>query len=192
VATPLAASELMTTPPAQAGIPRNQHPVWNVYNEFRTARFSAKYYVARLRRFERINFWLEITLALTASGSGVAALSFWQTGYGKTVWTWLTAISATVAVAKPFLKLTERVKDFEGIAAGYSSLEHAYQNLTIRINQAHAYSPSLQNQFQVLYDRGSDLKSKEIVDRVPKRRLMAKCRKEVDAELPEDRFYVPR
>ena len=92
---------------------------------------------------------------------------------------------------KPLLKLTERVKDYEGLASGYGALQHDYQKLAIQIHQTRDYSPSHKSQFQILLDRGDDLRAKEVVDRVPKKRLLVECRAAVDAELPEDNFFVP-
>ncbi len=80
------------------------HPVWDVYDLYRTARLNVCYYSTKLNRFQSYNFLIEITLAITASSSAVAALWFWEHPVGEIVWKILGVISALLAVSKPILK----------------------------------------------------------------------------------------
>ena len=43
------------------------HPVWNVYDRFRTTRLNVKYYSARLVCVKKINFIMELILAISIS-----------------------------------------------------------------------------------------------------------------------------
>lgn len=45
------------------------HPVWNVYNEQRTARLNILYLQAKLKRLHRESFWMELVIAVSASTS---------------------------------------------------------------------------------------------------------------------------
>lgn len=165
--------------------------VWDVYDQFRTARLSCKYYSARLAHYERVNFWIELVLAATASGSAIAALAFWYTASGRIIWTALTVLSAILAVAKPLLKLTERIQKLDELATGYSLLDHDYKKLEVKIRQARAFTPELRQRFDLLLDRADDLKQKEIVERSIDENLRRRCREAVSQELPTNRFFVP-
>ena len=61
------------------------HPVWNVYDLYRTARLSVCYYSAKLNRFLWYNYLIEYILAITASSSAIAALWFWEHPVGEIV-----------------------------------------------------------------------------------------------------------
>jgi hypothetical protein len=167
------------------------HPVWDVYDQFRTARLSCKYYSARLATLERANFWIELVLAATASGSAIAALTFWQTEKGKLAWTALTVLSAIVAVIKPLLKLPDRMTKFEELATGYGLLDNDYRKLEVSIRQKRAFDTDAQQRFQLLLDRSDELRKKEIVERQTRPGLRQKCQAEVATELPTDHFFVP-
>jgi hypothetical protein len=168
-----------------------RHPVWDIYDEWRTARLNCKYYSAKLAALERSNFWLELVIAATASGSAIAALAFWQTRDGRVAWTWLTVLSAIFAVAKPLLKLTERIQKLDHLTVAYSLLDHDYKKLGVAIRQDGMLTANHQQQLRTLMDRTDDLKKMEVVERRIDERLRRKCRESVEAELPETNFYVP-
>ena len=90
-----------------------RHPVWDVYNELRTARLNIKYYTVRVEETRRLNRVLEIILAVAAPGSAVAMLFIRETSIGKIIWGPLAVVAAFVAVVKPFLKLDERLQQYE-------------------------------------------------------------------------------
>lgn len=174
-----------------AAIDTRKHPVWDVYDELRTARLSLIYFSKRLASLERKHFWLELVLAGTASGSAIAALTFWQTNEGKQLWTALTILSAVLAVAKPIIKLTERIQKVEQVLIRYKLLDHDYRKLELLISQAGKYEAAHQAQFRLLLDRGSELKKLELVERRIDPKLRLRCRAEVDKELPLTNFFIP-
>jgi len=165
-------------------------PVWNIHDEYRTVRLNVKYYESLLARTERRNFVVEFLLAVTASGSGLAALSYLQAGVGKEVWGGLTAGAAVLAVAKPLFKWTERIKHLEGLAAGYRLLDHGYHQLEVTVNEENAYSESSRQRFHSLLQQAAALDAK--YPPLPlDRRLRTQLTDEVDAELPSSHFFVP-
>jgi hypothetical protein len=168
-----------------------KHPVWDVYDEFRTARLSHKYYCGKLARLERSNFWLECVLAGTASGSAIAALTFWRTNDGKIAWTGLTILSALLAVIKPLVKLTDRIQRIDAVAVGYSLLDHDYHKLQIAISQDGKYTNEHQVRFRALLERGTELKKQESVERTIDETLRRKCSRAVENELPTTKFLIP-
>jgi hypothetical protein len=167
------------------------HPVWLVYDEWRTARLSCKYYGAKLSQLERVNFWIELLLAGTASGSAIAAFTFWQTAGGEDAWTILTGISALIAVAKPLLKLTDRIQQLDQISTSYALLDHDYKKLAHEIQQQDVFDVILQQKHRALLDRSDELKKKESIERTINERLRTECREKVELELPHENFYIP-
>src|SRR5260370_10214406 len=113
----------------------SDNPVWTVYDKLRTARLNVKYYSRRLQFFERLNLSMESVLMATAPSSAVAGLWFWNTEWGTYAWQYLGAVAAIVAVAKPLLGLTKRVKDYEGILSGYRTLEYDLMEIRSLIEQ---------------------------------------------------------
>jgi hypothetical protein len=59
---------------------------------------NADYYGRRLHRTQTIAFWMEIAIAATASGSGLASLATIASGY---IWQTLIFIAAAVAIVRP-------------------------------------------------------------------------------------------
>ena len=102
---------------------REKHPVWTVYDRLRTARLNCKYYGRRLQQHERLEFYLQLLLLTTAPSSAVAGLWFWAVPAGQLIWQYTGVAAAMVAVVKPLLGLTKKIKDYEAILSGRSE-EH--------------------------------------------------------------------
>ena len=166
------------------------HPVWDVHNEYRTIRLNVKYYAARLTITERWNSGMELTLAATASGSGLAALSVIKTPVGSVVWGTLTGAAALLSVARPVLKLTERIRKFEALATGYRLLDHEYRKLEVDLRERQVYDDALYQRFQRLLDAAKSLDAKN-PDHSLDSPLRARLMEEVERELPAKDFFVP-
>jgi hypothetical protein len=166
------------------------HPVWDLHNEYRTTRLNLKYYAAQLTSTERWNSGMELTLAATASGSGLTALSVIKTPVGSVVWGTLTAASALLSVARPVLKLTERIRKLEALATGYRLLDHEYRKLEVDLRERQAYDDILYQRFQRLLDSAKALDSKN-PDHGLNAMLRARLMDEVEHELPAKDFFVP-
>jgi hypothetical protein len=169
--------------------PRN-HPVWDVYNEYRTARLNVKYYTAELNSLQRENFIIEVILALSVPSSAIAGLWFWSHPIGKEVWKYCISLSAILAFIKPFLNLANKIRLREEILTGYRSLEHDIQKLTIAISQDQKYKPKHRLLLEEALIRKGVLVQKAPRTRVNKR-LRKKCRIEISKELPAKNFYLP-
>jgi hypothetical protein len=167
------------------------HPVWNVYDLYRTARLNVKYYKARSTCLKRINFLMELILSISAPSSIVAGLFFWDTTIGALIWKILGAIAAFVAVSKPLLNLTKKIEQFDEIITGYQVLEHDLSLLKISIDEKQSYDISLQKEFKKALER-----KKALITKYPEHReykkLKNRCTSEVNQELPVDIFFIPR
>ena len=103
----------------------------------------------------------------------------------------LTCTSAFIAVARPLLKLTDRIKKLEEICTSYALLDHDYNKLAQEIQQEDEFGAAIQLKHRVLMDRSDDLKQKETVVRQIDESLRKRCREAVESELPVSRFFIP-
>jgi hypothetical protein len=99
-------------------------PVRDVYDLYRNARLNVKYYSCRVSTLQGQNFGIELVLAATASASAIAGLAFWTSSSGKVIWQVLTMVSALLALAKPLLKLTDRIRALEELVGEYRATEY--------------------------------------------------------------------
>jgi hypothetical protein len=169
---------------------RDNHPVWTVYDKLRSARLNVKYYSCRLQTTERINFWIELLLLVTAPSSAVAGLWFWNTEYGKQIWQDMGVVAALAAVVKPLLGLTKRIKDYENILSGYRTLEYDIMEIKSSIEQKQKYDQSQQAELKKAIQREKVLVAKNPETR-DRKRVKRNCEEEVRRELPPESFYVP-
>lgn len=98
---------------------RIEHPVWGVYDLYRTARLNVKYYAARMHRLEQINFWMELFIAVTAPSSAITGLWFWDTQIGGILWKSLGMVAAVAAILKPLVLLSKKMKEYNEVLSGY-------------------------------------------------------------------------
>src|SRR5690606_5566481 len=108
---------------------RMRHPVWNVYDEYRTARLNVKYYSCQLAVLQKRNFWVEVVLAASSS-SAIAGLWLFQTLAGVVVWKMLGSVAAVLAIYQPLAKLTEHIRNLEERITAYRGLELDLERLT--------------------------------------------------------------
>jgi hypothetical protein len=168
------------------------HPVWDVYDQFRTARLNAKYFSCRAASLERWNFWLELVLAATATGSAIAGFTFWQTRLGQPIWQSLMVAAALGALVKPLLRLTERVKTAQEAAGAYRGVEYDLRRIEVAIKQSRTYDRPLQERFANVLERMSEVATKDHGHLRVNKRLLTKCQAEVENELPSTHFFIPK
>src|SRR6266853_5647480 len=72
-----------------------------IYELMCTSRMNSLYCERRLREIQRISFWMEVLIAATASGSGLASLNTFSTAIGHSIWQALALIAAAVAIIRP-------------------------------------------------------------------------------------------
>lgn len=166
------------------------HPVWDVYDLYRTARLNVKYYCGRVHWLSKVNLVMEFMIAAFASSSAVAGFALWSSETGKVAWQLLAAVAATLAILKPLLRLTDKIKLLEEIIAGYRVLEHDLRKIEISIKQRRVYDEELRVRFAAALDRMDELASKNDENHVD-RKLKRRCQEEVARELPASSFYIP-
>lgn len=168
----------------------NNHPVWTVYDKLRTTRLNVKYYSRRLESLESQNFWIELILMTTAPSSAITGFWFWETEYGKIFWSCMGFIAAALAILKPILSLTKRIKEFESVLSGYRTLEFDLREIKTNIELKKKYDSTLQAEFKKALQREKALVAKAPETR-EKKKVKQLCENEVRQELPSTSFYVP-
>ncbi len=168
---------------------QKDHPVWDVYGQYRTARLNVRYYEARLKTLSRRSFWMEFLLAVSTTSS-VTGFWFWQTVVGGYIWKAFGILAILLAVLKPLLKLTDKIQLKTEMLTDYRSLAHDFQKLTFSIKQNHKYDKALSNQFSVLVDKTGEIIRKHTDGNI-NQNLRRRCHQIVKNELPASIFFVP-
>lgn len=169
------------------------NPVWEVYDEYRTARLNSKYYNCKLGRIARRNQWIEMTLLTTVPGSVLAGFSGVSIGgfaVGELAWGVLGVVAGLLAIYKPVAKLTGRIRSLEEQSTKYRALEFDFRELARGIRRSEAYDVELRDRFDSIMER-----KRELILNYPEidqdEKLQVKFEEEVKKELPEDSFYIP-
>lgn len=171
--------------------PRNlQHPVWNVYDQLKTARLNILYYEAKLQFAERLQLIMQITLAATVPSSTIAGFDFWDFGLGPYAWKILALFSSLVSFVQPFLGLAKKLKIFEELVTGYKTLYYDLQDIRQKIEEENNYTTNHKKLFHAANERRKRLEIKEIGIGINKR-LLRKCQEAVKKELPAKNFFIP-
>ena len=166
------------------------HPVWDVYDEFRTARLNVRYYELELKKLSKWTVFTEYILAISVSSS-VTGLWLWENVIGGYVWKALGAIAIFLAISKPILNFTEKIKMKSELLGAYKELDHDFNKLKIRINQNKKYDEPMKGEFNTLLEKKGHIISK-YTDVSPNYKLINKCTEQVDKELPDASFYIPK
>ncbi|MBI1910371.1 MAG: hypothetical protein HYS21_00035 [Deltaproteobacteria bacterium] len=174
-----------------ASIDKNNsnHPVWNVYDEYRTARLNVRYLEEQLKNLQKKNFWIEFSLAVSTSSS-VAGQWLWENAIGGYAWKVIGLIAAFLAILKPIIKLTEKIRKKSEKLSGYRLLEHELHKIKILISEYNKYDENLRKLFLKALDFKGELIKKHPEEHID-HKLREKCEKIVNNELPSNSFFIP-
>lgn len=176
--------------PSIGGSMGNNNAIWDVYDNYRTARLNVKYYSARLEKLEKWNTFLEVLVAIAAPGSIISGLWFLKTQSGLDLWKFVSAIAAIAGFIKPFLKLSQKIKFYEQTLSGYRALEYDLYDIILRIKEEESYTSASKKMFEVA------MKKKKILatnppENIPKKKLIELFESEVIKEIPRESLYIP-
>ena len=166
------------------------HPVWEVYDLHRDCRLNAKYWSKKLIRIRRFNLAFEYLIMMTAPGSAVAGVFFWQTSIGEVIWKALITITALLSIAKPLLKLSDRVANLQGVVIQYRSLDHQLDQLRNNIRRDACYSQAMISTFKNVATQVEKLSESEPIEDINSK-LQKACFDQVNKEMPDKSFYIP-
>jgi hypothetical protein len=166
-----------------------ENPVWVVYDKLRSASLNVKYYGTKLQWAQWTTTTVEVILALAAS-STLGGLTIWKSTGAQALWTGLSATAAVLAVLKPLLGSTKKIRDLEALVLGYRLLYHDLQDLRNTIAQDRKYGGAQRKRFEKLSDKERELISRSR-EAKPNKRLQRRFTNEVINELPVESFYLP-
>jgi|SRR5271165_5697336 len=167
----------------------NNHPVWNLYDEFRTARLNVKCIQDELRYWTRISDIFEIVIAF-GSTTSIGGFWFFQSWIGGYLWKTLGTAAVIFTIVRRVYKVPDRVRLREDLLFRYKILEHDFQSLVIEVNQRQAYDRYCKMEFKKLMKKKSEMENHSKGFH-PSDRLIDKCEKEVEKELPGSSFFIP-
>ena len=177
-------------PKPNGGTDLSKHPVWDVYDLLRTARFNAEYYSRKASAVRRKLQHLDIWLAITVPGSAVAAWPLWATPIGAVPWCLFAGAASIIAVAKPFLKLPEMQQAYESAVARFRAVEGDLSELRAEIAQQRKYNTSMRDRYYSAnraMRRAAEFEPIEESDEA----LWDKIEEEIRQEMPASIFFVP-
>jgi len=164
------------------------HPVWDVYDELRTARLNIKCLTCEIARLRRCSTTIEVVLALSGATS-IGDVAWLQNPLGKTIWGGIGFISMMLIALKPVFPFAEQRTKKERLLISYRILEHDLDCVRIGIRERGEYDDQAKREFRsalvrkaelVLHGEGSCAK-----------KIRQKCQTEVLNELPDSDFYIP-
>jgi hypothetical protein len=162
---------------------------YQIYDELKRALLNKKYYGMRLETFRSRNIVMEWMILAGASGSGLAGLAVWGTPYGKPVWGAITAVSALLALAKPLLKMSDKIATYAKLYGDYTGTYEKLRILSDDIQVTHALSTATSKTFHETRKAASELSG--LGDPYPDRELVKKLQDQVNAEISLDNLWIP-
>lgn len=160
-----------------------------IYELTCTARMNAIYYSRRLGALQRESFLMEVTTAITASGSGLAALTLWEKPGWAALWQILAVTAAFGAVIKPLRAPGKRIEVFTRQQQGYHANFFALRKLAFAIRQAGAVSDDHRKAYDTVYDRHVQLSTED--EATPDEELRRQAQEAVRKEFPDGSWWWP-
>lgn len=164
--------------------------VWEVYDLWRTSKLNVKYYSSLQLCYTRVLITFDLVIAATAPSGTIAALWFWNTPQGSIIWKVLIIIASVVALIKPTLNLTEKIKKTDTVLSGYKMMCHDLDTLINQIKHSQQYDTSKVNTFDEIYKRKGVLISQDPEIKANIRKVK-QFTDEVNNELQNYDYYIP-
>src|SRR5207253_3663408 len=133
-----------------------RHPVWSVYDEWRTARLNIKCLSWELKRLTRWNRLNEGIIGI-AGASSIGGLSLFNSPPGSYAWKTLGVIAVILGVLKPVFQLNDRRMTKSKLLTGYQVLDHDLDCVAIAVKDRQAYDDVAKNEFRSALNRKKEL-----------------------------------
>ena len=167
----------------------HDHPAWEIYDQYRTTKLNTKYRLWRITTLKKWNKFFDISLAITAPSSAIAAITFWTTRVGSIIWGLLTTITALLASIRPFLGLTEKIQENGELLIAERSLEIDLYKIIVLLKQKGKYDQFLQDKFAEALDKIKEIVQREREPCNISTKLKEQLFEDVNRELPNGFFY---
>jgi hypothetical protein len=168
----------------------NRDQLQYIYDAYRDAALNRLYYGIKLARYRQLNFWVEIAIAIGATGSGgIAGFAVWGTIPGSYVWLVISGLAAVLALVKPVLQLGGRIENYTKLYAGYTNVFLELKEVVEDIAVAHAISERTRERYVGSRQLLRELAPLADPDRT--QRLITKLQDQVNREIPPENLWVP-
>jgi hypothetical protein len=169
---------------------RKRHPVWDVYDEYRTALYNEKAHTTRIHQIVKISKAIDIALAVFTPSSAITGLFLLHTSAGKIAWNSLISVASLLAVSKPFLKLDIQRAQLIASLSGYTQLRHDLEGLTMRIRRRGKFDDALEAEFESIRRKKVSVYKRTTLFKLSKKKR-EELYNEVIRQHPMNRFFVP-
>jgi hypothetical protein len=160
-----------------------------IYDLYRSAALNKAYYGRMLSIYQRRNLVIEIILAVTASGSGISGLVWWQTDYGRPIWAVLSLLAGILAVAKPILQFNVSVERYSKLFTGHLDNYLSLRTLVSRIKKQRRLTGEMIRQFEQAEKRYIELSRGDDPQTVL--RVHQQCEQEIRGSIPDSALWWP-
>ena len=161
-----------------------------IYDDYRTMLLNKKYYGSRLEVLKRNNLIIEFLIAAGATGSGVAGFAVWQQQYGALAWAIISGISIILAIAKPLLRLPDRIEIYSKLYGEYAGAFQSLKMLVGDLQVSRSVSDARLKNFIQIRNRTAELA--KLNDPNPSRKFIRVLELEVNAEIIIDQLWLPQ
>ena len=169
---------------------KKRHPVWDVYDEYRTTLYHVKAHTTKIHRLRKLSRFMDIAIAVFTPSSAIASFFFWNTLAGRILWNILISLASVLAVSKPFLQFDKQIKALINSLGGYNDLLHHLEDLKTKISYKGCFDDSLRERFEEIRKKKLKVYKKTPLIELSKRE-QDKLFKQVLREAPVERFFVP-
>jgi hypothetical protein len=129
-----------------------------IYNSYRQQLLNSMYYTARLATYRKYNLWMELAIAVGATGSGgIATLAIWGSITGQYAWLTISGVAALLGVIKPVLQLSKEIEKFTGLSTGHSSVYYDLKHLAEDIAISRSIPQGIVEKFSSIRERVANL-----------------------------------
>jgi hypothetical protein len=161
-----------------------------IYDSYRTAALNRKYYGEKLSRYRNRNFYLEIAIAVGATGStGVAGLAIWNTAIGAPIWVVVSSIAVVLSVIKPVLQLGKEIENYTKLYTGHTSIFLELKAVVEEIDITKVISKTIEDRYTAIRQLARELGGLE--DPKPDLALIEKLQTLVNREIIADDLWFP-
>lgn len=160
-----------------------------LHRGYRTYLLNKMYYGHKLNRVKNINLALEILIAVGASGSGIAGLTVWNTEGGKAAWAVISAISVSIAVIKPILKLSDTISRYGKLYGDYANIYFKVKSIEETVAANNDITQLDMDNYEEIRKRTAELQESD--DPKPDKSLIIRLQKEINAQIPPQTLWMP-
>jgi hypothetical protein len=136
------------------------NPRWAArYKAFYDAYYQELLAAAVIERWQKIDLVISLLVALTASGSAISGLAWWNTGWGKPAWAVIATTASLGAIFHSTARVANHLQQQGEARRDFSLLRGQLQNILYKMT-SDGDSDELENEFQPLQVRLVELTAK--------------------------------